>query len=85
MKREEIESRLMKIIELNEDMPIPKEEIGMDMDIAEKGVNSLIFIKLIVILETEFEVEFDDSELDITKYRTLNDLADYIENMMENQ
>lgn len=43
------------------------------------GINSLSFIKLIVALEEEFDVEFEDSELGKFETCTLATLTEYIE------
>lgn len=40
-----------------------QQEIEWDDNLIEKGLNSLTSIRLVVKLEEEFEIEFDDSEL----------------------
>lgn len=41
-------------------------------------VNSITFVMLILNIEDEYEIEFDDDDLDINKYHSLDDLAEYI-------
>lgn len=43
------------------------------------GINSLSFIKLIVALEDEFDIEFEDSELGKFETSTPAILTEYIE------
>ena len=43
------------------------------------GLNSVDFIKVIVGIETEFNFEFEDDELDMSSYRNLNDLIMFIQ------
>lgn len=65
--------------ELIKEMLPNGKEINNDTLLKDAGMNSLNFIKLIVSLEDEFGVEFDDAELgkfDITSAVTL---TEYIE------
>lgn len=48
-------------------------------DLQEVGINSLNFIKLIVAIENEFEIEFEDDDLDHTRFKTLTAICNYIE------
>lgn len=47
------------------------------------GIDSLNFLKLVVSLEEEFEIEFDDDSLDLSNFETVSSLIDYIENRKE--
>ena len=40
--------------------------------------NSITFVMLILNIEDEYEIEFDDDDLDINKYHSLDDLAEYV-------
>ena len=42
------------------------------------GINSLLFIKIIVELELFFSFEFEDEDLDYKKFAVLNDVVEYI-------
>lgn len=55
------------------------EEVLSQEDLTEAGVNSVSFIKVIVGCENEFGIEFDDDELDFTKYNDLDALSDFVE------
>lgn len=46
-------------------------------------VDSITFIKIVVALETEFNFEFDDEMLLITKFPTVKSIVEYIELKME--
>ena len=48
-------------------------------NLRELGLNSLLFIKFVVRLEVEFDVDFDDESMDIDTFITINDIAKYIE------
>lgn len=77
-----IKERLNKIIgELFEVRP---ETIKGDYSLQEMGVDSLIFIRLVVMLENEFSIEFDDEALLIERFEKINDLQQYIQDKLEN-
>ena len=46
-------------------------------------LNSLTFIKLIVLLEEEFDIQFDDDDLDIEKFETIESIIDYIKQLKQ--
>lgn len=75
----EIETRLRKIIEKSEEGAILNGKFNLDADLVSLGINSLMFIKLIVAIEVEFDIEIDDDDLDIEKLNTFGELINYIE------
>ena len=42
------------------------------------GIDSMIFIKIVVDIENEFEFEFDVEQLNADAFHTVNDLIDYV-------
>lgn len=50
----------------------------MKSNLIDIGFNSFLFIRLIVEIENEFDIEFDDEKLNIGAFLTINDLCDYI-------
>ncbi|GKU80249.1 hypothetical protein L3i20_v246460 [Paenibacillus sp. L3-i20] len=55
------------------------DESMIDMSFIDLGINSIAFIKLIVALEDEFEIEFEDMSLGTENFSTLKSLREYIE------
>ncbi len=53
--------------------------ISIDTDFVSIGIDSITFIKIVVALESEFDFEFDDEMLLITKFSTLKSMIDYVE------
>lgn len=43
------------------------------------GLNSLLFIKFVVRLEVEFDIDFDDENMDVRNFATINDIVAYVE------
>ena len=54
-------------------------EIDKDTEIAVLNLNSFDYIKLIVAVEDAFEFEFEDEYLVPDKFRTINDVCNYIQ------
>ena len=54
-------------------------DISFDMDFISVGLDSITFIKIIVALECEFDFEFDDEMLSITKFPTVKSMIEYVE------
>lgn len=50
----------------------------IDEDLTKFGVDSLVFIRMILILEEEFKVEIPDEFLLITKMNTIRKIVDLI-------
>ena len=50
-----------------------------DGDLIGLGIDSVSFISLILILEEEFEIEFDDDVLVIQNLSNVDEIVNYIE------
>lgn len=55
------------------------DNVSLDMDFNSVGLDSITFIKIIVALESEFDFEFDDEMLLITKFPTIKAMVEYVE------
>lgn len=58
-------------------------EINGDTKFSELGINSLNYIKIVVSLEDEFEIEFADQDLDYSKYTCVADIVAYIKTILK--
>jgi acyl carrier protein len=54
------------------------EEIDSDTNLEEYGLDSFIYLRLVVAIENEFQIEFDDEALDFRNFSTIKSLASYI-------
>lgn len=79
----ELERRVVNIIKENLDQPELVTEINLDDNLENYGFNSIKFIKIIVDLENEFAIEFDEEELNVTTFATLKDVVDCIMKKVE--
>ncbi len=61
-----------------------KEEIIEDAQILnEAGLDSLSFVKLLVALEDELDIEFDYDYLVLDNFKTINNIVESISDQME--
>ncbi len=74
----DVEIRLRKIIKEKIGLSDKVDQLGLNDDLGALGVNSLIFIKIVVAIEEEFSFEFDDENLDYNNFKTLNSIVEYI-------
>jgi len=54
-------------------------DISLNKDINSIGLDSITFIKIVVAFEGEFDFEFDDEMLLITKFTTVKSMIEYVE------
>lgn len=54
-------------------------DLSPDDDLTDLGINSLLFVKIAVALENEFDIEFTDEDLDIQKFKTVGDIVGYVD------
>ena len=64
------------------ELEINIEELNEETLIADMGLNSITFIQLIVALENEFDIEFEDEMLDYKKISKIKHLCDYIDQII---
>lgn len=76
------EARIRRIMKENIELTADVDEIKLDDVLVNYGINSITFIKFIVLLENEFDIQVDDENLDYTKMSTLSSLISYIENCL---
>lgn len=59
-------------------------DVNIDLGFSDIGVDSIIFIKIVVALESEFDFEFDDELLQITAFPTIKSMIEYVETKIDN-
>ncbi|GIQ69513.1 acyl carrier protein [Xylanibacillus composti] len=74
----ELKERVLMILRDNVDDPGALDAIGMDDDLSVLGINSMTFIKLVLSMEMEFGVSWDDEELDFQHFSTINNIIRYL-------
>jgi len=57
-------------------------DITMDASTSNIGLDSIAFIKIVVLLESEFDIEFEDDMLSINEFPTIKTIFEYIESII---
>lgn len=73
------EQRLKNIIVNSAELPINVEDITLESDLAyDLSYSSISFIQLIVTIEEEFDIIFEDEELDMNLFKKYKSLVDLV-------
>lgn len=80
-----MEQKVINVIkELIADILESQEEISEDARLVEDlGIDSVLILQLIVNIEMQFNITFDDEDLLVDKFSSISSLADYITELME--
>lgn len=75
-----IKNRVVKILKRNVELiNFDTEKISIETNLFQLGLNSVTFIKLIVDLEREFDIEFEETYLDYDKFTDILSIIEYIQ------
>ena len=50
-------------------------------DFSKLGISSMDFVRIVVMIENEYDFEFTDDDIDQLKFRNVGDLSEYIQKM----
>lgn len=75
---ENIECKLKEIFKDNINLQVPVEQINLEDTLVTLGIDSISFIKIIVSVETEFGIEFNDEDLDFNKFPDISSFVSYV-------
>lgn len=78
-----IEEKIRSILRNNFELRVPVHQITGKDCLKDIGINSLDYVKLIVIIERELNIVFDDSELDINSVKNIDNFIAFIENKIK--
>ncbi len=73
-----VESKIRSILNENINLQCPVEQVRIEDDLLAVGMDSLGSIRLVVAIEEEFGFEFNDEDLIIDNFRTLEDIICYV-------
>lgn len=80
----DIEMRVVKILKENSTKKDIDESKILNNDLNDLGINSLSFIKIVVALEEEFNIQFEDTQINFELFGNVKKLASIIEKKMKN-
>jgi len=78
----DIQKRAFEVIIANLSEKV-SDNVSLDMYFNSIGLDSITFTKTIVALECEFDFEFDDEMLLITKFPTVKSMVEYVESKVQ--
>ncbi len=81
-KLTDVQKRAFEVIIANLNEKV-SDNVTLNMDFNSIGLDSITFIKTIVALECEFDFEFDDEMLLITKFPTVKSMVEYVESKVQ--
>lgn len=67
-----------KIIQIIKDACALEEEVKENSDLKTLSLDSLSFVEMLVNIETEFEIEFEDEELNFFDWENVSDLINAV-------
>lgn len=70
-------NRVLKILNTNMDN-VKVDVAQIDKDLSVIGMDSLVFIRVIVALEEEFDIEFPDDKLLMSEMNTVSKILDVV-------
>lgn len=80
----EIESKVRNILAESITLNMPIDEIGLEVDLSEVGLDSASSIKVVVGIEAEFAFQFEDEDLISDNFKTIKSLVSYVEERINN-
>ncbi|WP_338556382.1 phosphopantetheine-binding protein [Paenibacillus sp. KS-LC4] len=84
LKVADFNMRFYEILQKNMEL-LTIDESVLQSDLETVGLNSISFVKLIVALENEFDVEFENEILIIDHFATLGQFKDSVQKLVEGQ
>jgi acyl carrier protein len=81
MKKQEIITKLKDLIVYELDINVKREELSDDSPLLEGGIglDSISIVNLIVLIEKNFNIRFQDEEITMDLFSDLNTLSSFIE------
>ncbi len=62
---------------------IDKNMISIDEPLTSYGINSVLFIKFVLSIEEEFDIEFSEDLLSMDRFENIKSIISYIEEIKE--
>ena len=75
----DIRAQLAQIIADNLEGEETLEQLKENDDLTQLEINSILCIKIIVSIENQFNIEFDDEALDYSKFVSMENLIYYVQ------
>lgn len=77
-----IDNRIKQVIAKHIDIAMDIDKINQDTFLDEIGVNSINFIRMIIEIEEEYEIQFDIDMLGLESYEKVGNFIAYVEKLV---
>lgn len=74
---------LERIVKRMEEIGIFSENVTEESKLIDLGFNSLLLMEFLVLIEEEFDTEFDDEDMEIENFVSIKTLMDLLEQKMQ--
>lgn len=80
-----MEQRIMSVLDKTVGSQLAKRvnELGLEANLFEYGMDSIGFINVIIGIEIEFDIFIDQDDLDLDTFSTINGIKEYVENRLK--
>ncbi|WP_297418081.1 acyl carrier protein [Clostridium sp.] len=80
---DEIYKKIEEIVKKYSNAFIYEKDIKMTDDFESLGLNSLQYLKIVVEIESEFDIELDDENLDNKIFKNIENLSNYVKKLIK--
>lgn len=80
---DEVYKKIEEIVKKYSNVCIYEKDIKRTDDFESLGLNSLHYIKIVVDIENEFDIEFDDENLDNNTFKNIEYLSNYVKKLIK--
>ena len=80
-----MQERIIKVLDETVGRQLTKgvNEIGLEANLFDYGLDSIGFINIIIGIENEFDIFIDQDDLDIDTFSTIKDIINYLKKRLE--
>ncbi|WP_370749227.1 phosphopantetheine-binding protein [Eubacterium sp.] len=80
-----MQERIIKVLDETVGSQLTKgvNEIGLEANLFDYGLDSIGFINIIIGIENEFDIFIDQDDLDIDTFSTIKDIINYLKKRLE--
>lgn len=76
-KEKKLKEQIRKIVQ----QYLENDDVKMDIDLFEQGIDSIIFIKILVAIEALYDIEFPDENLVVDNMNTIHKIVQAAEKL----
>lgn len=78
----DIREQILDVIEMILQDGNIRSAVDINDDLAYLGINSINYVKIVIELEDELDIEFEDDKIDFSQFPTFTDLCTYVEKLV---